>query len=331
MRRRTLLRGLAIGAGAAVPAGLLVDGIAEAAASSYFVVLSEQTSNRILAFDKSLSWTTANIHWSFAPGTGNGWSNLSDVKIRKTAAQGWVALVAASGGRAGVVDIGSKKAAGLGDVKWSALPGGNPHAIERIPGNGSVVTASAETGLLTVYAPSKISDLGTLAKVQQVPLAGAHGVLWDPTYQYLWAIGKGKLVPYSVTGTYRGTRLAAKHGSISLGTYVNSAGATVPNLGHDLQPDYTSKSTLLITHTTGVFSVDTGTRKLTRISSSHSVKAYLRHSSGERAWIQGDGTDPRNWANNTVQFFTTAGAKSFTRTRSGAQFYKVRLWTPDYE
>jgi hypothetical protein len=321
MRRRTVLRGLAVAAGTAPAAGLLVDGIAEAAAS-YTVVLSEQTTNRLLAFDKNASWTDANIHWSFSPGTGNGWSNLSDVKVRKTAAQGWVALTVASGGRAGIVNLTSEKNQELNDLQWTALPGGNPHAIERIPNNGSVVVASSDPGKLTVYAPSRISELGTLAQVQEISLPGAHGVLWDPTYSYLWAIAKGKLVPYGVTGTYRSTRLHASHGSIDIGA---------ANLGHDLQPDYTSKGTLLITHTTGVYAVTTSSRTLTKISGTHGVKAYLRHSSGERAWVHADGTEPRTWASDTVQFFTSAGAKSFTRTRAGAQFYKVRVWTPDYE
>jgi len=38
--------------------------------------------------------------------------------------------------------------------------------------------------------------------------------------------------------------------------------------------------------------------------------------------IRGDGTQPRDWANQTVRF-----SASPDRTRSGAQFYKARIWT----
>jgi hypothetical protein len=303
------------------------------AAASYNVAMTEQVTNQVYVFNaNTTNWNAAASKvWGFNPGSTTGaWANLSDVRLRSTAAHGEVALVTASGGKAAMVDVkAGKVTATSGDVLWQASPGGNPHAIERIPNNGSVVVASSG-GFLTLYSPSAISQPSTLAKVQTVTFAGAHGVLWDPTYNYLWAIGSGKLVPYAVTGSGRSTRLVAGT-AISLGTYTNSAGVVTPNLGHDLQPSYAAKNVLLITHTTGVFSVNTSTRALTRISSAGSVKAYVNHTSGERAWLRADGTGSRTWGSPTVQFFTSAGATSFTRTRTGAEFYKVRHWTAAFE
>jgi hypothetical protein len=315
MERRTLLRGLAAAAVAAPAAAVLGQQPAQAAAN-FSVGTTEQTKNKVLVFPKNKAFTDANLHWSFSPG-GGAWANLSDVKFRATEAQGWIALMAASGGKAGIVNIGSEKATELNDLSWSATPGGNPHAIERVPGNGSVIVASSD-GKLTVYAPSSVANLGSLAKVQTISYAGAHGVLWDPTYELLWVVGKNRFSHYAVTGSKRNTRLKyAAHFSLGSG-----------NLGHDLQPDYTNHQKMLITATKGVYELltDGGTFRTRQISTERSVKSYVKHSSGEVVSIKGDGTQPRDWANKTVRFSASAD-----RTRSGAQFYKARIWTTAFQ
>jgi len=315
MQRRTFLQGLAAAAVAA-PAATLLGQQEAAAATSYYVAATEQTKNKVLVFDKNKAFTDANVHWSFTPG-GGAWANLSDVKIRATEAQGWIALVAASGGKAGIVDIGSEKHTEGNDLKWSATPGGNPHAIERVPGNGSVVVASSD-GKLTLYAPTSVGNLGSLKQVQTVDYAGAHGVLWDPTFKLLWVVGKNRFSHYAVMGSGRNTRLKyAAHFSLGSG-----------NLGHDLQPDYTNKHKMLITATKGVYELltDGGTFRSRKISSETKVKSYVKHSSGEVVSIRGDGTQPRDWANKTIRF-----SQSADRSRSGAQFYKARIWTTAFE
>ncbi|MGY4769031.1 DUF6528 family protein [Kribbella sp. CWNU-51] len=317
MHRRTFLQGLAAAAVGAPAITLLGQQDAQAAvAANYYVATTEQTKNKVLVFPKNKAFSDANVHWSFSPG-GGAWSNLSDVKIRETAAQGWIALMAASGGKAGIVNIGSEKNTELNDVAWSATPGGNPHAIERVPGNGSVIVASSD-GKLTLYAPSSVGSLGSLAKVQTVDYPGAHGVLWDPTYELLWVVGKNRFSHYAVMGSKRNTRLKyAAHFSLGSG-----------NLGHDLQPDYTNHQKMLITSTKGVYELltDGGSFRTRKISSESRVKSYVKHSSGEVVSIRGDGTQPRDWANKTVRF-----SASPDRTRSGAQFYKARIWTTAFQ
>jgi hypothetical protein len=317
MERRTFLRGLAAAAVAGPAATVLGTQQAEAAAAAnYYVATTEQTKNKILVFPKNKAFSDANVHWSFSPG-GGAWANLSDVKVRETAAQGWIALMVASGGKAGIVNIGSEKHTEQNDLAWQATPGGNPHAIERVPGNGSVIVASSD-GKLTLYAPSSVGNLGSLAKVQTVNYPGAHGVLWDPTYELLWVVGKNRFSHYAVMGSRRNTRLKyGKHFSLGSG-----------NLGHDLQPDYTNKQKMLMTATKGVYELltDGGTFRSRKISSETRVKSYVKHSSGEVVSIRGDGTDPRDWANKTVRF-----SASPDRTRSGAQFYQARIWTPAFQ
>src|SRR6478735_5519190 len=100
MHRRTFLQGLAAAAVGAPAITLLGQQDAQAAvAANYYVATTEQTKNKVLVFPKNKAFSDANVHWSFSPG-GGAWSNLSDVKIRETAAQGWIALMAASGGKA---------------------------------------------------------------------------------------------------------------------------------------------------------------------------------------------------------------------------------------
>lgn len=322
---------------AAVPGGALFGQSAAEAYASYYVATCEQYTNRILVYPSDMEWGGTR-HWSFSPGTTNGWSNLSDVKFRGTSAFGWVALVTASGGRAAIVNVTSEVDAELNDVLWSATPGGNPHAIERIPDNGSIVVASS-AGYLYLYAPTAISDPSTLALVQTISYDGAHGVLWEPTYRRLWAVGRGRATPFTVTGTYRNTRLSANDGYVSLGTYVGSDGATRYNLGHDLQPDYSDSTnkTLLVTHSTAVVAINTETMAApTQVYPDNGVKSYVRHASGEGFWVKATGKtyhgDTRNWVSPSVEFFDSAGAKSFTRSLSyGAEFYKARLWSTAFE
>lgn len=321
MDRRGVLRLAALGAPAA---GLLAAAPARAGtprvAADYEVAVCEQYHNQVQIHPAGTAWSPSTLRWSFAPGTANGWSNLSEVKFRNTAQFGEVALVAASGGRAGIVDVTSKTATGTGDLLWSATPGNNPHAIERIPDIGAIVVATSG-GYLFVYGPTAISRPSTLALVQTIPYAGAHGLWYDDVHGKLWAIGQARATPFTVTGTYRDTRLSAKDGDVNIGS---------GNLGHSLDASYADSSVLLASHTAGVIAIDKVSHAVTTIASVGAVKSYSRTAAGESLWVQATGStyhgDTRNWVNPAVQFFDASGAASFTRSLSyGAEFYKARL------
>ena len=300
MKRRTLLRGAAAGA---VTAPFLAR--PAHANLNYQVATTEQKSNRILTFNRDDDWTEDTIQWSWHSGS-TGWSNLSDVRFRNTKHFGQVVLAAASGGYAGIITAD-------GDVLWTGEPGGNPHAIERIPNIAAIVTASS-AGYLNVYGPTKITDPSTLAKVQTVDLPGAHGVLWDPGMNVLWGIGDKVLRAYNVTGDYRDTRIADSGTSVAL-----------PGLGHDLQPDYTDATKLCVTDTHASYSVDTAALTATPVLEESHIKAFVRHPSGEALWVKQEGVEPRPWSSPTVHF------DNGDRTLSGAQFYKARIVSPDFE
>lgn len=302
MKRRTLLLGAAAGAATAGSAALA--GTA-AATENYQVATTEQRTNRILVFNKDDDWTENTIQWKWGS-TARGWSNLSDVRFRDTKHFGRVVLAAASGGYAGIITSAGK-------VLWTGEPGGNPHAIERVPNIAAIVTASSG-GYLNVYGPTKITDPGTLAKVQTVDLPGAHGVLWDPGLKVLWAIGDYVVRAYQVTGSYRETRLKDTGKAVEL-----------PGGGHDLQPDYTDPGKLVVTDTKAAYEVDTAALTAKVLRDETHIKAFVRHRSGEYLWVRQEGVEPRPWSSPTVHF------DSGDRTLADAQFYKARIVEAAFE
>lgn len=315
MRRRTLFTGLAAVGAAGTAAAVfgrsaLADNEAAAARANFKIMATEQVSNRILVFNNGSSLGNGNIHKTLSLGAG-GWYNLSDVRRRNTAKQGAIGLVAASGGNVGAWDLTGEKHQERNDLLWWASPGGNPHAFERIQHFGAFVAASSD-GYLTVYAPR--GSRGQLKRIQHIGLPGAHGVLWDPTYKRLWAIGDYVLRTYSVTGSGSKIKLHP------------DKKVSIPGKGHDLQPDYSDKQRLLITDSKGVYEVTKSVWpwKVRQISGTNGVKSYVRHSSGEDFWITADGKKPRTWGSPVIRF------KSGKASRSGAEFYKVRAFDLEY-
>lgn len=302
MKRRTLLRGAAVGGVVATSA--LVAGTA-LARENYQVATTEQRTNRILVFNKEDDWNEDTVQWEWGSST-RGWSNLSDVRFRDTKHFDRVVLAAASGGYAGIITS-------AGEVLWTGEPGGNPHAIERVPDIAAIVTASSG-GYLNVYGPTKITDPSTLAKVQTVDLPGAHGVLWDPSLNVLWAIGDYVVRAYEVTGSYRDTRLKATDKEVAL-----------PGGGHDLQPDYTDPTKLVVTDTKAAYEIDTAALTATVLRDETHIKAFMRHRSGEYLWVRQEGNEPRPWSSPTVHF------DSGDKTLADAQFYKARIVEAAFE
>jgi hypothetical protein len=333
MRRRELLKTTAAAALGAPAAALLGPAAASAgesdasagasdatsyATASYDVAVCEQYKNQIQVYPSDATWGPSTLKWSFSPGAG-AWSNLSDIRFRNTAAFGEVALVTASGGKVGIVNVTDEVEQELNDVLWSATPGNNPHAIERIPNIGAIVVATTG-GHLYLYGPTAISDPSTLALVQTIAFPAVHGVWYDDVTGMVWAIGDGYVKAFAVSGTYRSTRLAV-NATISIGSGSH---------GHSLDACYPDPDLLLATDGTRVLTISKSTHAVTEVSAATGVKSYSRDVSGEAFWVQATGStyhgDSRNWVNPDVQFFDAGGAPSFTRGLSyGAEFYKARL------
>ncbi|WP_327360238.1 hypothetical protein [Streptomyces sp. NBC_01296] len=322
MNRRTLLKSVA-----AVTVGAPLESLATAAragaAGTYHVAVCEQTRNQILIHPGGpVLWTPANRLWRWQAPATSDWNLLSDIKFRETTAFGWVALVTASGGRVGIVNMGDGD-----ELLWSAAPKGNPHSIERIPGISAVVTASTSPsgkitypGFLTVYGPTDSDDPSTLTNVQEIAVEGAHGLWYDGNY--LWALGTWTITKYQVTGSHLDTRLVKVWG--------HTFPAPDPFNGHSLDADYSDAAYLLVTGGGSVQRFNKATGALTRMPQSDSgVKSFSRIASGESFWQQASGIGKYSWCNSEIQFFDSVGNKSFRRSLEGygytGQFYRARL------
>lgn len=302
-------RGLLLGAAGA---GVAASAARATTTPGFAVAITDQKSNRVVVMHRD-SWTEGTRVRSWTAG-GGGWFNLSDVKFRRAEGFGRVAVVAGSGGNVGVYDVKPTKDQGVADLLWAATPGGNPHAAERIPGSGCIVSASSEDGgYLTLFAPKDVRRPETLAKVQTLSFPCSHGVLWDPTRQVLWALGYDELRSYTIAGTGRAARLTRTTRTL-----------TFDGIGHDLQPDYADRSKLLITTSAGGYEVDVATLTTRTLMTGAGLKSLSRHVSGEYLWTKSDITRGRTWTTPTVRF--TSG----TRSRSGDEIYKARIFTEAY-
>ncbi|KAJ8099002.1 hypothetical protein POJ06DRAFT_125988 [Lipomyces tetrasporus] len=297
----------------------------------------DQNSKTVRVFPRNAKrWSSDEIFSSFTadpPFWNDDWNNVSDVKIRKIGTYGWIAMMTASGGEAGIVNISKEKRKTTpGDLMWQATPAGNPHAIERIPYNGASVVASSESGKLTLYVPQDSDDINDFDNIKTSPYSydvpAAHGVLWDPNGShdqdkgFLWVTGKGYLYKYKVTGKGPATRLELDTDPIEL---------PKGGLGHDLQPDYTDPHVLLMTDTYGAYRYNAKTEKWKTIRNQRKLKSFARHWTGEYIWIKGDSSDMGHYVTFSDNPADIGSSDEESRGWEDAKFYKARIYSPRFE
>lgn len=71
----------------------------------------------------------------------------------------------------------------------------NPHAVELLP-DGNMVVASSSGNSVTIYASTQGDAKGYFARYT---LKEAHGLLWDPKLELLWALGGDELVCFGIS------------------------------------------------------------------------------------------------------------------------------------
>lgn len=282
-----------------------------AARTSHPIATADQSTNGVLVFDPDAAdWSrgaAVTWRWSAPGGAGTSWQHLSDVRLRRTREYGRVVLVAASGGRAAMVREDT------GAIVWQTItPADSPYAIERIPG-GVIVVASGAPGRLRLYA-----DAGRTAPFRTVPLPRARGVLYDPEHEALWAIGAGRLVRFALSGRGAATTLT-EHSVVRF-----------EGEGRDLQPVYGDPGSLWFTDTYGVYRLDVAGRRYRQVDGSGGVSAYTSQPGGTRIRARSEAAGPRGWGGPTIEFLDADGTPAYSRTRPGAEFATVRLWTPDF-
>ena len=164
-------------------------------------------------------------------------SRLDDVRLRDSEAWGGkVVGLTSSSGMVALVKYPS------GECLFSAnMQGYGPHSIEILP-NGVIAVAGSGNGndakaVVRLYSATSKNDTNFV----ELPLISAHGVLWDPENEVLWALGHTELNAYTVGGTRQKPTLTLKKTA-----KVGFSG------GHDLSPVYGNTDLLWVTYGGGV-------------------------------------------------------------------------------
>lgn len=272
---------------------------------------------RIRLMDPAVAdWNAAAAEkWTWSPTVANGFSGLtsawglpSDVKLRLTSAGAYVAVVADSRGLAGLISYPA------GQRLWGINVGAanNPHSVELLP-NGNVAVAGSSGGFVRIYTASQGSSSTNSVSY---PLPDAHGVLWDPTNQLLWVLGGDKLAGLRIGGTPASP-------VISDGPVM-----TLPTGGgHDLTPVLENHDLLWVSTGTKVYQVSKSAAAVVATFDEAGIKSIGSMPNAQQVRTSPKAGCRTGWCTDTVRFAVPVA----TRTLSGAEIYKARVWSSRYE
>jgi len=172
-------------------------------------------------------------------------------------------------------------------------------------------------------------------------LVGAHSVMWDPVTSTIRAIGNDHIVSLTAGGTITAPTLTE---NVSARGYLAAGGASI--YGHDLSPDLNDSNILWCSTNGGVYSFNKTTRLFTGAPGGSTgvnktfVKGISRQASGTFVVTREDSAkspqpaDPvtsPTWCTRYVDFYnSTTGAFMYYRTKSGAKFYKGKIFRTPY-
>lgn len=138
-----------------------------------------------------------------------------------------------------------------GKILWSTDQSGrNTHSVEILPGGNVVFANSSGNDIRLFHTSSLLSDNGNLSETYvSYPFEAAHGLLYDPVYECLWAIGRRALAAYRILGSGSTQTLEPREGWCwSLEEFGNG--------GHDLSPDLMDSRYLYCAPAKGILRFD---------------------------------------------------------------------------
>lgn len=297
------------------------------------VLVSDYETKRIIVYDLDLVGEDGDLDKAEIWSLENAYS--ASVKYREDTVFGDVILHTADY-NASIVDYETKKTiwASKGDAGWGV------HSIEILP-SGNVVTAGATDGIVRLFNSANCINKGDKTKYTDYDgLPGAHGVLWDPEYDCLWALGTYELVAYQVMDNGDGTQSLKK---------ISGMGGKLPNGdhgGHDLAADLLDSRYLWVT-SNKVFRFDkeegtfTTNYKDSAKLNKNGVKGFGNNLNNNYIYTQSK-YDDASWAKNGNEGWTTDTITfGYWKTQNflylkkcvseGAQFYKARVFYGKYQ
>ncbi len=286
----------------------------------YPIAVTDQAAKQIRIYPAHENWNEEQpALWSWRPSSGNGFKGLTwgwglpnGVKLRQNDVLGGQHLVITdSKGLAAIISYPNA------DMKWAKVVGGDPHAAELLP-NGNIAVAASKGGWVRVYASSQSPEADHYAEYK---LPGAHGVLWDPIHEVLWALGDYLLVSLKVEGNEAKPTLEVE---------------TLKNLpspwGHDLQPVHGNEDRLWVTTGSRVYQYVKSSGKFEigypgyeQVNQSN-VKSIGNQLNGQIVLTRPSENCANDWCTDSINFYMP----DFVRTLTGAQLYKARILNPEY-
>lgn len=312
-------------------------------AACCWIGTTNQANNRMEAYDPaSSSWTTPK--WSFKPTTALGfsataeiplWGRANDLKVRNNNRWGSGQVIVAQAERLSVI----AKYPGGQRIWATGFPAdAGVHGMEILPdGNCVVAAAGTDTGTggnyIRIYSSSQAAPNQYINTIY--PLTSAHQVMWDPSTNRLWAIGK-TLNKY----TYN---TAANGGTVSnpkLSLEMSYSLSTITPWGHDIAPYDGDTNKLLVTTNGGVYVFNksagafiTGAGAITGAAQRTFVNS-VSTLPGQNIMVQtykDPGCTFNGWCSTHVDFYNLAtGAFLYSRTVSNAAFYRGKSFDPNY-
>jgi len=295
------------------------------------VMACDQYQKRIVIYDLELLEPGDDLDLAEVWSVDAGY--CADMKYREDTVFGDVVVTA--GTTASIIAYPSK------EIVWSTgQPGSNPHAVEILP-NGDLCIANSSGSCIRYFNTGALAESKD-AKVRYTdyPLKDAHGVLWDPEYDCLWAVGADELIAFTHTGT----------GLVKLA----GAGGTLPKDnegGHDLSADMTNPRYLYYTGHKGAVRYDKeeeefNTSYPNRDKLSHGYqKGFSNNENNHYFYIlcNGKGNENKPWGNlniaswcsDTLYYGTWKNNGRLLSiqeyTSSTSAFYKTRAFSGKYQ
>lgn len=294
------------------------DLVKEPSAVSNLAFTCDQRNGKVMVYDLS-ACTGKNLDrcsvWSYSVGS---LGNVGGLKYREDTVFGDV-IILISGQNAAMVSYPGKK------MLWKTeTAGNNGHCIEILP-SGDIVTAASTGNTLRLFNTSQlVQDPKAKVTYKEYPLTDAHGVLWDPEYQVLWALGLNELAAYTVTGEGKDVALVKDE---TRGTSLPSAS------GHALAADFTDKNYLWLSTGSAVYRFD---KTKNRCSTSYdysvaltrkNVKGFGNFPNGNFCYTYPSGGKGRIWANAFYAEWCTDTIYYFVQLEDGSR--KLRACSSD--
>ena len=272
---------------------------------------------RIYDIDKK-DWSRPDWSWTSDEPT---FTAVDGVKYRyDNNAKTDVLALCSSGGYVAVISYPT------GDViSYIRDAGGNPHSVEILP-DGFLVLAASHGNYVRIYDATSFGDISK--KYKEVTVPDAHGVLWDPEMEVLWALGRNRLYAFEITKSHN--LVENEELSIDLPT----------SGGHDLQPVYGKPDWFWVTTVSHVYQVNKKTKEVSTrypgwvtLSLTSNVKGIGNFPDGTVVYGRAENVYAE-WNTDTVYIGTlNPEIESFefvARKIPNVAYYKLRVLERDY-